>query len=130
MPERPISACQDDNLHPFCGLGENIEHQVETAVDRVTEHALTGSSVRLTATACEPVTAGGWIDSVEEREAGVASVSAPVVDRAGRVIAAVSISGPVERLTRSPGERFGADVVAAGRAIGGCTEPTCRECDR
>lgn len=66
----------------------------------------------------ETSTAGGWIDSVEEREAGAASVSAPVLDRGGRVIAAVSISGPVERLTRSPGARFGDDVVRAGRAIG------------
>ena len=74
----------------------------------------------------EQVTAGGWIDSVEEREAGVASVSAPVVDRAGRVIAAVSISGPVERLTRSPGDRFGADVVAAGRAIGAAVAAALR----
>jgi DNA-binding IclR family transcriptional regulator len=59
----------------------------------------------------------GWVESVEEREPGVASVSAPVFDRSGRVIAAVSISGPVERLTRSPGERFGAAVVTAGREI-------------
>lgn len=59
----------------------------------------------------------GWIESVEEREAGVASVSAPVVDRAGGVVAAVSISGPIERLTRTPGSAFGAAVVAAGRQI-------------
>jgi DNA-binding IclR family transcriptional regulator len=62
--------------------------------------------------------AAGWVESVEEREPGVASVSAPVFDRSGRVIAAVSVSGPVERLTRAPGARFGDDVVAAGRAIG------------
>ncbi|MFN8022034.1 MAG: IclR family transcriptional regulator C-terminal domain-containing protein [Acidimicrobiales bacterium] len=64
-----------------------------------------------------PVGPAGWIDSVEEREAGVASVSAPVHDRARRVIAAVSVSGPVERLTRAPGERLGAEVAAAGRSI-------------
>jgi DNA-binding IclR family transcriptional regulator len=60
----------------------------------------------------------GWVESVEERELGVASVSAPVVDTAGAVVAAVSISGPVERMTRRPGARFGADVVAAARAVG------------
>lgn len=74
----------------------------------------------------EPVTAGGWIDSVEEREAGVASVSAPVLDRAGRVLASVSVSGPVERLTRSPGQRFGTDVVAAGQAIGSAVAAALR----
>ena len=55
---------------------------------------------------------------MEEREKGVASVSAPVVDTAGATVAAVSVSGPVERLTRSPGRRFGAVVVAAAEAIG------------
>jgi len=54
----------------------------------------------------------GWAQSVEEREPGLASVSAPV--RAGEaVVAAVSISGPVERLNRSPGKRHGTAVVAA-----------------
>lgn len=63
------------------------------------------------------VGAHGWLASVEEREAGVASVSAPVVDSAGRVVAAVGVSGPIERLTRDPGPRFGPDVVAAAAAI-------------
>src|SRR4051812_47648721 len=35
----------------------------------------------------------GWAQSVEERERGVASVSAPVC-RDGRIMAAVSVSGP------------------------------------
>ena len=63
------------------------------------------------------VGADGWIESVEEREAGVASVSAPVVGRDGDVLAAVSISGPVERLSREPGRRFGARVVTAAADI-------------
>ena len=57
-----------------------------------------------------------WVASVAEREQGVASVSAPVHDGGGRVVAAVSISGPIERLTRRPGQRFGEAVSeAAGR---------------
>src|SRR6201989_1365399 len=36
----------------------------------------------------------GWAPSVGEREAGVASVSAPVRSPGGKVIAAVSVSGP------------------------------------
>jgi len=55
--------------------------------------------------------------SVEEREPGVASVSAPVIDRAGRVVAAVSVSGPVERLSREPASRFGGAVQRAAREI-------------
>ena len=57
----------------------------------------------------------GWAESVEEREKGVASVSAPVLD-GGEVVAAVSVSGPVERTSRLPGRRYGAAVKdAAGR---------------
>ncbi|NKX49093.1 IclR family transcriptional regulator, partial [Arthrobacter deserti] len=61
-----------------------------------------------------PVLAGvrrrGWGQGLGEREPGVASVSAPVRGPSGRVIAAVSISGPIERLTRQPG-RLHAEVV-------------------
>jgi DNA-binding IclR family transcriptional regulator len=60
---------------------------------------------------------GDWVESVEEREAGVASVSAGVRAADGRTVAAVSISGPVERVSRAPGERYGKAVVAAAREI-------------
>lgn len=58
----------------------------------------------------------GWVESVEEREPGVASVSAPVW-REGEVAAAVSVSGPVERTSRSPGRRYAAEVMSAARAV-------------
>jgi DNA-binding IclR family transcriptional regulator len=54
----------------------------------------------------------GWAQSVGEREAGVTSVSAPVRGPNGKVIAAVSISGPIERLGRQPGRVHAAAVVA------------------
>ena len=59
----------------------------------------------------------GWAASVAEREAGVASVSAPVFDGSGAVVAAVSVSGPIDRLTRQPGRLHATEVVAAGRAL-------------
>src|SRR4051794_33253833 len=59
----------------------------------------------------------GWAASVGERESGVASVSAPVFGADGRVVAAVSVSGPIDRLTRQPGRLHAAEVVAAGRAL-------------
>lgn len=61
--------------------------------------------------------ASGWVQSVGEREAGVASVSAPVLGADGSVAAAVSVSGPIERLTRHPGRRFGDAVVESARRI-------------
>jgi DNA-binding IclR family transcriptional regulator len=57
----------------------------------------------------------GWAQSVAEREPGVASVSAPVRGPGGAVVAAVSVSGPMERLTRFPG-RLHADAVLAAAA--------------
>ena len=59
----------------------------------------------------------GWVASVEEREPGVASVSAPVHGPDGSIIAAVSVSGPVDRLTHEPGARFGRRVAAAAAGI-------------
>ena len=64
----------------------------------------------------------GWVESVGEREPGVASVSAPVIGLGDTVVAAVSVSGPIERLSHQPGDRFGAAVIAAAaelsRALG------------
>jgi DNA-binding IclR family transcriptional regulator len=51
-----------------------------------------------------------WVESVEERAPGVASVSAGA--RVDGELVAVSVSGPIERTTRSPGRRYG-DLVAA-----------------
>jgi DNA-binding IclR family transcriptional regulator len=72
---------------------------------------------RFTATSLAQVRRRGWAASVAEREAGVASVSAPVRGQGGKIIAAVSVSGPIERLTRSPGRLHAAAVVAAGEKI-------------
>jgi DNA-binding IclR family transcriptional regulator len=71
-----------------------------------------GSAARALAGQAKP-----WVESVAEREAGVASVSAPVHGRRGDVLAAVSISGPIQRLTRRPGSRYGSVVAAAARQV-------------
>lgn len=59
---------------------------------------------RFTATVLAGVRRRGWAQSLGEREPGVASVSAPVRGPSGRVIAALSMSGPIERLSRHPGK--------------------------
>lgn len=59
----------------------------------------------------------GWAESVAEREPGVASVSAPVRSPDGAVIAAVSVSGPVDRIGRRPGARWADDLIEAARAL-------------
>jgi DNA-binding IclR family transcriptional regulator len=65
----------------------------------------------------------GWAESVAEREVGVASVSAPVRDASGEVVAAVSVSGPIERTSRSPGEHYAVAVERAARAIEAAVAP-------
>jgi DNA-binding IclR family transcriptional regulator len=59
----------------------------------------------------------GWAHSIAEREAGVASLSAPVRDSTGAVLGAVSISGPVERLGRRPSPEVVGAVLEAAAAI-------------
>lgn len=59
----------------------------------------------------------GWAQSVAQREAGVASVSAPVLSSTGALLAAISISGPIERLGRSPGARFAPVLVDGAHRI-------------
>jgi DNA-binding IclR family transcriptional regulator len=76
-----------------------------------------GSAGRLLSDGAIDAPGDGWVQSVGEREAGVASVSAAVRDHEGRAVAAVSVSGPVERTTRKPGARYGKAVVAAARQI-------------
>jgi len=72
---------------------------------------------KFNATALSAVRRRGWAQSVGEREPGVASVSAPVRGPSGRVVAAVSISGPIERLSRQPGRLHAATVVAGANKL-------------
>lgn len=59
----------------------------------------------------------GWAHSIAQREAGVASVSAPVLTQAGDLLAAISISGPIERLGRSPGPRYAPVLMVGAQRI-------------
>jgi DNA-binding IclR family transcriptional regulator len=72
---------------------------------------------RFTATTLSGVRRRGWAQSVGEREPGVASVSAPIRGPSGKVVAAVSVSGPVERSSRQPGRRHAGAVVAAANRL-------------
>jgi DNA-binding IclR family transcriptional regulator len=65
----------------------------------------------------ETIRRRGWAASVAEREEGVCSVSAPVLDGGGRIHAAVGVSGPVNRMGRQPGKRLAEPVMAAAREL-------------
>ena len=60
----------------------------------------------------------GWAHSRAQREPGVASLSAPVRGPAGEVVAAVSLSGPIDRLSQATKAHVAALLGAASRLSG------------
>lgn len=103
-----------DGSHRVCVASLESPHGLRTIVETGASLPLhQGSGGRVLS---GEVGANGYVVSVGEREAGVASVSAPVKSR-GAVVAAVSVSGPVERLSTDPGPAFGPSVVDAATAI-------------
>lgn len=104
-----------DGDRRVCVAGLESPHGLRTIVPTGAVLPLgRGSGGRVLRGETSPAT--GWVASVAEREAGVASVSAPVT-LGGEVVAAVSVSGPIERMTADPGGRFGERVRHAARQI-------------
>lgn len=98
-----------------CLLSVEATHELRTIVDEGSRVAIdVGSGGR--ALQGEAGTAG-WVATVGERADGVGSVSAGVLGPSGSVVAAVGISGPIDRLGDDPGARFGGDVVAAANEL-------------
>lgn len=56
-------------------------------------------------------------ESVNEREVGLSSVSTPIHDSAGHLLAVLSISGPAERLKPSPANKWGPQLLAAAEKL-------------
>jgi len=75
------------------------------------------AAARFTAADLALVRERGYAESSAEREIGVSSVSAPVWGTSGTVVAAVSISGPADRLTGTPGRLHAGAVVDAARQL-------------
>jgi DNA-binding IclR family transcriptional regulator len=59
----------------------------------------------------------GYALDDEELEIGLRSAAAPIRDHRGDVIAAVSIAGPVQRVSKKTLQRFAAEAVATGRLV-------------
>ena len=115
--ERPVGLRDSIPVGATLSMGAGSAAQVLLAweePDRL-HRGLQGAA--FTATALSGVRRRGWAQSVGEREPGVASVSAPVRSPSGRVIAAVSISGPIERLSRQPGRLHAATVIAGANKL-------------
>lgn len=98
-------------------MGAGSGAKVLTAwADEATRRAVLAESV-FSERVLSEVRRRGWAQSVAERAAGVASVSAPVRDRTGTVVAAVSVSGPIDRIGRRPGARWAEDLLQAAEAL-------------
>ena len=72
---------------------------------------------KFTAAKLAAVRKRGWAESVNERGDGVCSISAPIRNPSGQVIAAISISGPTGRMGTTPGRRYAPLVMAAGKYL-------------
>jgi DNA-binding IclR family transcriptional regulator len=113
--EESVQLYVRDGDHRVCVESFESPHGLRTIV-------AVGASLPLEAGSAGKILRGddgprGWVESVEEREAGVASVSAPIRDRHGNLIAAIGISGPIERTTRRPGQRYGDNVRRAATMV-------------
>lgn len=138
----PISGLARPRLQQLCAeTGESVQLYVREgdrrrcAVSLPSPHGLRwivaeGSLLPMNLGSAGRVLSGevgpdGWVETVEERETGVASVSAPVYASAGAVgggrsdvvLAAVSVGGPIGRMAPSPGQQFGHAVIAAAADI-------------
>ncbi len=59
----------------------------------------------------------GWASTAEELEVGLTAVAAPIRDGSGKVVAAVSVSGPSYRLTPDSFDKVAPQVIAGATEI-------------
>lgn len=64
------------------------------------------------------IRAQGYATSSEERESGVAAIAAPVFDRQGHFIAALSVSGPINRMSTEKIQEHIDPIMEAARRMG------------
>lgn len=64
------------------------------------------------------VKALGYATSVEEREPGAAAVAAPILGRGRRLVAALAVSGPANRLTPDQMKEIAPALIEAARRMG------------
>lgn len=91
------------------GVGERIIDQLELA--RYTPSTIT-SAVELHE-AMYDIRRDGYAVNLEEREFGVRSVAAPVLDASGNVVASVCVGGPIFRVSEADLRGKFADLVCA-----------------
>jgi DNA-binding IclR family transcriptional regulator len=66
----------------------------------------------------DDIVTAGYATSFEEREPGAAAVSAPIFNRSGKLVAALSVSGPSNRLTPDRMHEFAPAIIEAAHRMG------------
>lgn len=66
----------------------------------------------------DEIRASGYATSFEEREQGAAAVSAPVFSRAGKLVAALAVSGPSNRFTPEVMRQHAPAIMEAAKRMG------------
>lgn len=66
----------------------------------------------------DDIMTAGYATSIEEREPGAAAVAAPVFNRAGKLVAALSVSGPSNRLTLEAMWEHAPAIIEAAKRMG------------
>jgi DNA-binding IclR family transcriptional regulator len=66
----------------------------------------------------DEISAAGYATSFEEREPGAAAVSAPIFNRSGKLVAALSVSGPSNRLTPDRMHEHAPAIIEAAHRMG------------
>jgi len=92
-PESVRTAVLSDRLERYTEATVTDPHRLELELDEVVSR--------------------GWAATVEEYEVGLSAVAAPVRDAEGRVVAAVSVSGPSVRLAAETIAHIAPTVVGA-----------------
>jgi DNA-binding IclR family transcriptional regulator len=87
------------------------------ADERVARTAKTLTDRAALLAALEEVRLAGYAIDDEESEAGMRCLAAPVRDISGKVVAAVGLAGPTQRLTKKDLRAMAPDVVATGEAV-------------
>ncbi len=94
---------------------EVVQQVIEQGLKRFTTNTITDADVLLAELAS--IRTKGYAVDDEEIEVGLRCVAAPIRDHSGRVVAAISVAAPVQRMSKKVMQGTVPSVVAAAEAI-------------
>ncbi len=108
---RPAHATSSGKCLLAFGAAADVRQVIAGGLPRLGPRTITSADALQRA--LDEVRARGYAVSFEESAPGVASVAAPIFDRAGDCIAAISVAGPITRMPPEQLDRFARLVAAA-----------------